>query len=168
MPATPVNEWKKAESSDFSVDLKVPSGNTARCRRPGLQTFIKIGIIPNSLLAIVTKNIDAAKKGSDPEDSVDGLVTGMMEDPAQLAQMLQLVDDITIFCVIEPQVQKVPDDPMQRTDDALYVDQIDLNDKMFIFQWAVGGTSNLDEFLGESQQALGNLQPQSEFAHPSL
>ncbi len=137
---TPASQWKKASAG---TPLQVPSGNTALVRSSGMQIFLTKGLIPNSLLPIVRQAMSGKQVDLKAED--------ITED--QLADMVMLFDAIVVHCVIEPTVLPVPAEGEERDPEALYVDDVDFDDKMFIFQWVVGGTRDLEQFRKE--QAAG-------------
>jgi len=45
----------------------------------------------------------------------------------------------------------------ERDPDILYADQVDMDDKLFIFQWALGGTRDLERFREQQQKSVGDL-----------
>ena len=144
---TTASAWKKQSAE--GTPLVVPSGNTCLVRAPGLQVFIKQGMIPNSLLPIVN---EAIKKGTMPTDDKFDIE----ENPEMLNEMMELMDAVTVHCVVEPAVQHIPLDDegetvpfSQRDPETLYVDEVDFTDKIFIFQYAVGGTADLAKFRQE-------------------
>lgn len=149
---TTVASWKMATAGSL---LSLPSGNTCLVRTPGLGAFIKQGKIPNSLLGIIQEAM--ASKGASTED-VD--VDSFLQDPEKLAGIMQLCDEITVDCVVDPRVYPAPIDPSTgevlplgaegRRDDRLYVDEIDFNDKMAVFNYVAGGTAELEKFREES------------------
>ena len=143
---TSAQAWKKAASE--GTPLTVPSNNTCLVRTPGMEVFVRKGLIPNSLMPIVQ---EAMAKGKAPK-SLD-----MPADPKMLDEMMDLMDAVTIYCVLEPKVSPTPAEGAIRDEETLYVDEVDFNDKLFIFQFAVGGTSDLEKFregLGEHLEDL--------------
>lgn len=152
---TPVSSWKKA-TGDI-VPLELPSGNVARVRAPGMQSFIKSGVIPNSLLEIVTKQLEKGKKREDVD--LEKLTQELIDDPQKgLQDILSLVDAVTVECVVEPRVYPAPGQDEERVEDKLYVDEVDHEDKFFIFNFAVGGTRNLDKFRSELASSVELVQ----------
>lgn len=164
---TSVSEWKKAKG----LPLDLPSGKTALCRNPGMKAFLAAGLIPNSLIPLVT---EALERGGSPsggvskaaKEAIDKKLTEQMKgDPKFLEEMMDAIDNITIYCVIKPPVRSdkwTEDDlaaelctPAQvgriipeadRDERQLYIDEVDFDDKQHIFQWAVGGTRSLERF----------------------
>lgn len=129
--------------------LQLPSGNVVRVRRTmDMYNLIKTGKIPNRLVAMITKMLDQAEKGKQPEMPNIGEI-----DPDLLRDMVMAVDNIVVACVIEPRVFMPPDDnpDAEVPEGALHISEMDEEDKNFIFQFAQGGTADLDKF--REQQA---------------
>jgi hypothetical protein len=142
---TRASQWQsKTPNRGLQLEVQLPSGNTCLAIRPGMDTFLSIGIIPNSLMSVISKSIDQAQKGEAVDENK--LLEDMMGDPQKLQDIMQLVDAITLFIVKDPQVQKAPAPGEPRVPDTLYVDMVDFEDKMFLFQWAVGGIESLETF----------------------
>lgn len=158
---TTVADWKKdATGIGLLHDLKLPSGKVAQCRRVGIETFLKLGMIPNSLASVIQRQISKAQKGAQVDDQEFELeLMKMLEDPSKLGEIVELADSVTLFCVVQPKLQKAPEDPADRQDDKLYVDEVDLEDKMYIFSWAVGGPEDLATFRAELAGDVGDVQP---------
>ena len=146
-PVTSASTWKR-QTVEGTL-LTVPSGAVALVRAPGMQVFLKEGVIPNALMPIVQ---EAMVRGTAPSDEDMG---SLVDDPKKIQEIMNLADSVTIFCCIDPKVHPIPvgevivagiptaqvipfGDP-KRDPDILYVDEIDFNDKMFIFNFAVGG-----------------------------
>lgn len=146
---TTASAWRKQTTE--GTPLVVPSGNTCLVRpSSGLDMFVRNGSIPNSLMPIVQEAINKGRPPKTEDLSIEN-------NPNLLADILELTDTACIFMVMEPIVKPVPRDdegeviPHSRREkgDYLYVDDIDFEDKMFIFNWAVGGTSDLEKFREE-------------------
>lgn len=146
---TDVGEWKK-DSSTFST-LKVPSGKTMRVKRVALESLIAGGKVPNSLLPMMRN----ASRGQRTDVNIDNV------DEVQVVEMLALMDLVICDIAVQPKVHAVPDSETERRDDVLYIDEIDPEDKGFLFQWAVGGTSDVAKFRHELSERMGAL-PQGE------
>lgn len=137
---TTAKDWKNRANQ--ATELELPSGNTALVRNPGMQTFLQSGIVPNELMGVILHAID---KGEMPD-----LENFAADDQAEkLRLIVELADNITIYCVVEPPVFAPPAAGEARDKDTLYVDEVDIDDKMFIFQFAVGGTKDLEQFRAQ-------------------
>jgi hypothetical protein len=107
-----------------------------------MQMLIATGKLPNALHNIVKKAVD---KGT----GVAGVESEMSEivgDDKQLAEMMVFMDTLVMQVAIEPEVHPVPENQAERRDDVLYIDEIDQDDKSFIFALVTGGTSTLEQF----------------------
>lgn len=149
------------------MDLELPSGETCLALRPGAQGLIKAGLLDSldQLTSFVqVEHIDA----NDPRKSATQVsIDQLAKDPEKLAEGLTLIDKVICHVVKEPRVEMDLTEEEQAdriakglpaTDpDAIYASYVDQEDKMFIFQWAVGGSSDLTTFREESQKLMGSL-----------
>lgn len=146
---TTASAWRKQTTE--GTPLVVPSGNTCLVRpSSGLDMFVRNGSIPNSLMPIIQDAISTGRPPSTQDLSIEN-------NPELLESILELTDTACVFMVMDPVVKPVPVDakgeviPFSQRDkgDFLYVDEILFEDKMFIFNWAVGGTADLETFRQE-------------------
>jgi hypothetical protein len=163
------NAEKKAEQrrisqiGDFKKrmggEMELPSGLIVKVRNPGgMQAFLAEGLVPNVLMKIIQ---DGIKKGSAP--SAEEIMPEGELDPQLLGDMNKMLDAITIRTIVEPRIAPVitqadldrhnemngtsfTDIEDIRSDDILYVDEIPMDDKQFLFQWIQGGTKDLKTF----------------------
>jgi len=144
---TSASVWKKKAVGGTLIT--VPSGNTALVRAPGMQTFLEQGVIPNALMPLIR---DAMQKGSAPEESD---MSEMISDPEKLKELIEMANAITVYCCIDPKVVGAPHDAegnlipigdARRDEDILYVDEVEFNDRMYIFNFAVGGPADIEKF----------------------
>lgn len=151
LDVTSVAGWKKSSGANERgpVKLKLPSGNVCVARNPGMEAFLEQGMIPNGLMPII---MDAIKTGKGMNaDAVEDIVA----DQEMLSSVVELANAVVVHCVVEPPVHAVPEDEADRDEDLLYADEIVLGDRMFLMQWVVGGTSDLERFREEQAVALG-------------
>lgn len=144
--------------------LRVPSGNVCLVQRPdGMEYFLDQGTVPNALMPIIQRAVNGQE--TTPEE----LSKFAQENPDVIGSVIQLADVVTIRCVIEPKVHPVPLDEegnkipphLRPEDDKLYVDYIDSEDRMFIFNYAVSGVTDVKGFrreLDESVDALRSVE----------
>lgn len=178
--ATKAKQWKNKQSTG-TEELELPSENTALVRRLQPEAFLTSGVIPDQLSGLVTKAIQS-KKGLPPQ-----ALTDISKDPKQLRAALEMVDRVLVYVVVEPKVEMPPTckiamdgepcnsyvDVPQHTDpshpqrhefvegdrdeDVLYADQVSLEDKQFIFNFAVGGTRDVERFRQQFADGVGDL-----------
>ena len=138
------------------TELTVPSGQLCLARRPGTQGLLEAGILHNvdSLTAMVNTKHVRRVKGKEEID-----VQSLMKDPENVETLMHTIDRIVCYVVVKPDVQMSPNDVTLRDPDVIYADMIDLEDKMFIMNFAVGGTRDLERFRGELADAVGSVAP---------
>lgn len=145
IPETPTTKsaWKSPRKEGFMVTL--PSGNAARLRRTlDLITLMKVGKIPNPLMAIVNDMITGKRKTITPKDLPEG----------QMIELLKLVDQCIPGIFLEPKVATPPKDldPAEAAnwepegDDTIALSDLEQNDRMFAFAFAQGGPRELSRF----------------------
>lgn len=154
-----------------SFELELPSGSVCLANRPGAQGLIKAGLLDSmdQLTALVqTEHIDS----NDPRQMSEA-VKVLSSDLGKMAEGLEMVDRCIAFVVQEPKVwlderilgadgeprSGTDGKPLyyERSEDRIYADMVDLEDKMFIFNWALGGTADLKSFREESSKLLGGI-----------
>lgn len=156
-------------------DLTVPSGQLCQVRLPGVQQLIAAGVIDSAdtLTSLVDqkhiKRVRSKTAGKAPEKEID--TQSLMKDPENLKKLFTLMDQVAIHMVVQPEVvsclKEVTDAEgntetivipyADREQDRVYSDQIDMIDKMFIFQYAVGGGSDVESFRKQFGEAVGGL-----------
>lgn len=176
---TPATAWKRNKARQ---SLRLPSGNVALVRRVGPEAFLQQDLMPDNLAPIVQKAIHE-KRGLPPKALEKAITT-----PDGLGKMAEMLDRITVYAVIEPAVQMPPncitcggldnadnravhDNPEDeghhkfeegpRDETVLYADEVDMMDKIFIMNYCVGGSSDLERFRGEHGEAVGSLDLES-------
>lgn len=145
-----------SKASDFKrraagVTLTLPSGLAVRAKRVDLQVMLAQGTIPNPLIEVVSEALERGQQ-MDPKELVGDKV-----NLDKVAEMYELVNSVVVASVVEPRISSVPEDPEDRDDDQLYVDEVEDEDKMFIFQWAGGGTDDVATFREEARASLASL-----------
>lgn len=133
-------------------DLRTPSGQLCQVRRPGVEGLVKAGVLHDldSLTAIVDGHVKTAKGSKVPEINVASL----MHDQKSLDNVLHVADRVLCYTVVQPKIQMTPNDVTSRVSGVIYADMVDLEDKMFILNYAVGGTRDFERFRREQNDAL--------------
>lgn len=171
------NSWKTP-----LTDLELPSGELCQVRRPGVQGLIKAGVLHSldSLTSIVNAETIPNAKGL-PKQSVKSI----LQDPEKFQAMMDQVDKIVVYVVVQPDVlpaivtqsmvgEKFSLDDVgrdltdeERDPEAIYVDYIDPQDKMFIMNFAVGGSRDLEKFRKDSEALVGGVSAGEDPQDPS-
>lgn len=139
---TSAKGWKKSGAT-----LVLPSGNVMRLKNPGIMELAHQGLIPNALMATIMESV---QKGTEP--SAENLMEGL-----QVTDMFDMMANAIITMAVEPEVHPLPEEGETRDDELLYIDDIDEVDKLFIWQWATGGTDDVEQFRRESSDMLASL-----------
>lgn len=146
LEVSPVSAWKKAS---HGTPLRVPSGNTCMVKPANMESFIRKGLIPNELIPLITSGMASRKKGI---DAVEGM------DQDKILMILSAMDNVVMDIVVDPKIWPAPHETDERRDELLYIDELDMEDKTFIWQFAVGGTRDLEKFRTELQSDLAAIQ----------
>lgn len=144
------------EAASGPEDLTLPSGQLVLARKPGLQQLMVEGVLHkmDNLTALVDKkHIKKGKTGGPEAINVQSL----LEDQKSLANVLHTVDRVVCAVVLKPKVQMAPNDITRRVNGAIYTDTVGLEDKMFIFNWALGGSADIERFRRESAEVVGSV-----------
>lgn len=173
--ATSARQWKGKRDSG-TIELTLPSENTCLVRRLQPEAFLTSGLIPDSLSKMVNDAI-RSKKGL-PPDAMKQIMADPKKI-RQAMQMTDevvcyvVVDPVCLMpprCGVEMAGGRVcneyfdTDDKRHqnnqhpdyhsffegaRDEDTLYADEVSLEDKQFIFQFAMGGTADVERFRQE-------------------
>lgn len=153
---TQASQWKKATSGPALQDLKLPSGNTCQVKAVGMRNLLAKGMIPNSLMAQIRQQLEKNSEKMSPAqrekaeaEAARRMMEDISKDPAKIVEVLEVTDLVVLEVVVQPEVLPAPDDENDRDPEQLYVDEVDIEDKFFIFNFAVGGTRNTEQFRGE-------------------
>jgi hypothetical protein len=153
----PTDHQKKASSAaDFKKrkygTFELPSGLVAELKNPGgLRVFMGTGSIPNSLMPIVNNAVEGGVKPKTEDLQASSV------DPETISDMMAMMDNIAVTCFVNPRVHAVPEDNDDRDEELLYADDIEDEDKMFIFRWVSGGTSDVERFRKEQASDVASL-----------
>lgn len=160
--ATSVTAWKK---STVIPPVELPSGNFIRLKKVGMQTLMRVGIMPNSLMTFATKAV--GKGTGQATDMSPEEMAEIAADPKKIEEISTFMDRMVIFVAQEPQVYPAPEGGEPRDEEVLYVDEIDDDDKSFIFQVVVGGTTDLESFRAEHSASLDDIRRSQDLGLPT-
>lgn len=171
------NVWGSNVAEGTTVYLTTPSGQTCHATRMGLPGLVKAGVLgeADSLTAFVDKKHIRRVRGGKQEDHDEVNMESIMSDPDQLGRILMLVDRTLPLVVVSPRVLKhftdekdnttkrIPDN--ERESGVVYTDQIGLEDKMFLFNWTVGGSADAERFSDETSAVVATVEHGSRVSH---
>lgn len=176
--ATSAAEFRKKAKQGIPLELPSGNTCLVR-PRPGIDAFMQKGIIPNALMPIVQKALaDGSKefafsdlKGKDGEldpnllgDMLDSMNKAMCfvvvsptvkmmpllsEKEKERLESLGLTVSVEVGEVMPDELRDIDADGDQLEVDWLYADEVDFDDKNFIYGWSMGGTTDLEQFRAE-------------------
>lgn len=179
-PTTSAKSWKKRNG----VERELPSGNIAKIKRPGMEKLLSAGVLPDRLTPIAMEAVRKGEGGMPTDD--EKVMEEFLQDSNAVSEIFMAFDRVTAMCVVEPKVrlhqytqedvelrgipanrlgQEIPEE--DRDEDILYTDEIDMDDKSFIFQYVVGGSSDLESFRQEHSEAMADLQSGQDLGVPT-
>lgn len=158
--ATSVAAWKK---SSVPALIEMPSGNCMRIKKVGLQALIKTGIMPNSLLGIAEGAVKKGKK----EEVTEAEMLSLLQDPKKVDDIGKFMDEVVILCAFEPKVHRLPEAGVEKDDELLYIDEVEDEDKMFIFQVVTGGTTDVEAFRQQTGTAMAAVRGRQDVELPA-
>lgn len=148
-------------SAELFADLQVPSGQICQVRRPGVEGLVRMGLLDkvDSLTGIVDQKHIKRVKGQKVIDE-----KSLMSDPEALLQAMSTIDKVLCHVVVQPRIER----PVVEVDGkehelpeseyvagVVYTSMVGIEDKMFIFNYAVGGSKDLEKF----RQRVGKFIP---------
>lgn len=153
--ASSISDFKKGSQGEL---VELPSGKFASIRRIQLTSLISEGLLGDSLAVLAQQAVD---KG---EGMDSAQIKAMGQDPEKISEALDAFDKIAARCFVEPRVtyykdpntgNTIPDE--DRDPEKLYSDELDIQDKIFVFQVVSGGTTNLDAFRQQFEQLMAGI-----------
>lgn len=167
MPGTKRNAAKKSYTlgrKEVFFDLEVPSGALCQVRRPGPMGLIEAGLLDNiDILGslIQTEHVDRVNgraPASEEDDRTKQLrqAQELMRDPAKLKAATSMIDKVLCHVVVQPEIH-LPVPPEERDPDKVYSDSVEWEDKMFIFDFVLGGAADIATFRQKQQEIMGDL-----------
>lgn len=177
---TSAKAWK-GKAASGNLELKLPSGNTCLVQRLQPEAFLTSGLIPDSLSAMVNSAIKS-KKGL-PPDALKTIMDDPKKLRQSMQMMDEIVCYVVVEprvempprCAFEMAGNRVCGEYMDtddkrhtdssnpdwhgfsegsRDEDTLYADEVSQEDKQFIFQFAVGGTADVERFREELRRGV--------------
>jgi hypothetical protein len=146
--------WGSEESSGALVDLDLPSGQKCLAQRPGPEGLMAAGLLDDlDMLATVVPKIMGGKSTAKKFDP-----SVAMRNKEMLAQAVKLMNRVVVFVVVKPELTEEPDDPRDKERGKIYPSSVSMEDKMFLFNWAVGGTRDLARFRQELQESVADVE----------
>lgn len=172
VPTAP-EAWGTVETpKEEGFVTELPSGHVARVRRTlDLPVLLRAGKIPNPLAGIVHKMMETGATGFPPEAN----------NPQVLSQLLELLDDTFVKCVMEPKFSRPESRNSTETEDewsarvnawtpppgTASIFKVDINDKFYVFALAQGAAADLARFRAEQAAGVSALSESKSVPKPT-
>lgn len=158
-------------------DLELPSSETCRARRPGVPGLIAAGVLDSfdQLTSLVqTVHVDkntlsaASAAKVTTQEQVDA-AKAMLADQEKLSAGFEMIDKLVAYVVVMPPVwvdyqMKGETDAefaaraaKAEEDEAVAVTDVDLDDKMFLMNWSVGGSADVTTFRKKLAESVADM-----------
>lgn len=174
------NVWGQNTAIGELEELTTPSGQTCRARRIGMEGLIEAGILAHadSLTALVdSKHVRKVKGAKGKADGEELNMKTIMKDPSALKPMIELCDAAVPHIVDSPRVLSAYQDvdgervriPVEdRREGVVYTDMIGMEDKFWLFQWAVGDMGDVAPFRGPAADDVAGVADGADVPVPTI
>lgn len=151
-PLPQATSWQSNAEAREGFDLRVPSGQLCRVKHMDLQDMIIDGIIDDVDVVLRIINSDVMKKSTAKRTKAQSVEDGLKFMGSTDGQdAMRLMDKIVPYVVISPEVQPNPPKGEDFQKGLIYVRDIDVNDRAFIFSQVMKSVDNVAEFRPESK-----------------
>lgn len=181
MPSKQRNNVWASNRPDQTEELTTPSGQTCEAKKVGVEGLIEMGILNqmDSLTALVdqyTKDVKKHGPGGPVTTELDE--AKLMADPESVKAIISLADRALPVIVVDPPVAlhftertvgkttvvKRLSEAERNTlreergqPDLIFTDQVDFEDKMWLFDWATGGLQKMATFRRGSSDDVATV-----------
>jgi hypothetical protein len=177
---TPNNVWGQALPEGTEQEITTPTGQTCRAKKMTIESMIEMGLLveADAITALVSKHIRKVKGAKGKPDGQVLDEKAVLGDPAALQSIIGLTDRVLPYVVVSPPVtlhyttqtvgkttvtKKLTDEQreeiLSEVPGTVFTDQIGLEDKMFLFDWAAGGLQAMTNFRGGPSADVAGVVP---------
>lgn len=131
--------WKKGKrNKPFDIYLE-ESDQTVLAKRLGIRDIVKAGLVAE--FDTFTSQIlpDGSQGSADP-------IAEAMRDEEKFDKLEATIDRVVMICVIAPKIYSVPPADHPRDENLVYVDEVEFDDKLQIFNECFTGLGNMSRF----------------------
>jgi hypothetical protein len=175
---TPNNVWGSTPAEGSEEELTLPSGQTCRAKRVTIEDMMTTGVLSqvDSLTAQVSQYVRGVKGGKGVADGAPVVDSSLLGDSAAMQAMIMMADRCIPQIVVSPVVmlhfeertvgktkvtKKLTEEQREEIraerPGVIFTDQIDLTDKMHLFEWGVGGLKSFMSFREGASLDVGSL-----------
>jgi len=178
MPSTTEDKYAATAWGNTGEDLTCPSGQVCLVRKVDMVDLLAEGILNkvDFLTSIVSEEL-VPNAGPTPKiaDAVDAkAMRTLLDKPEQMKEFGQVVETVVAYTVVKPALSVPPRDANGKIDEArkvdglVYTDSINFTDKMFIFNYALGNSGDLEKFREDADEPVGDVESSEGVSEPPL
>lgn len=147
------------------AEKTMPSGQTCLVRKNvSYKDMVADGVLAEGGLAAefpeyapdTKTTVDTSKPVGDQIDlhmdelDTPSLITQLLSTPESTERLWSLINRIAQYTVLQPRLHTPPEDPEEARDpELIYIDYVELEDRAFLFNYALGGSDTVEGFAGE-------------------
>lgn len=159
--------WGSEDSSGTLVDLDLPSGQRVLAQRPGPAGLMAAGMLEDlDVLAGILPKVMGGKgpssKVGKPGPAQDFDASLVLKNPKMLGEAMKLMDRVLVHVVVKPELTPEPENASDKERGHIYPSSVAMEDKVFIFNWATGGTRDIARFRQQHEASMASLDPGSD------
>lgn len=144
------NGWKKKKKSTFEIQL---DDQLVLVRRLGIPEIVQAGLVAE----LDTFTPQLLPDGRlNPDEKPENVILGALRDKEKFQKLERTINRVVLMCVIAPRIHPAPEHGVERDEELIYVDEIDFNDRMEIFNKCFVGMGNMSQFPGGQ---TGDMEP---------
>ena len=132
-----IAKWREGQRHEITL----PSGLEVILRDVSMTDLLFTGKLPDSMMDIAQEAAESGKQDIDLKTLAKG------------GQDLKLlINELVLLCLVEPQIAEMPDE------DHIGLDELNGDDKMFIFNWVNREVEQVRSFREGEDQPVAALQ----------
>lgn len=163
-PPPPQDPYAPTAWGQYDEEFRVPSGQKCRVRKLDINDMLTSSFIDelSTLEGVVDKHV---RRGQGQPPIADPVK--LLQDKRTSRQMAGLVSQVVCLVVTAPKVEMPPESWGDRLEGVVYADTISFQDKIAIFEKAMGEVRSLETFRSQSEQLAERLADEQVDALPT-
>lgn len=148
--------WGQPTEQDFTC----PSGQKCKLRRVDIMDLLGGGILNDLDFLTSMVNETHIPDGQAGRKASAAALQGITGDAKNLAKFQKTMTDVVLRVVIRPELHVLPPEGESRIDGRVYIDTVQMIDKIAIFNWAVTGkeAEEIKQFREQTDEPVGNVE----------
>lgn len=146
----------RATQRQVAVVLEVPSGEKIAAVRMPMTYMMRTGVVPDRLTGLIQKQIDLLSSGDPEKAERETIEEYQIRGEEAEEEWNAILDFIWCECVILPKFKPDGDaDPDNPDNPTFPVGDVEMIDKVYLYQWCQGVNESVEDFFRTTGAALG-------------